>query len=172
MAIFSQTQVDRILDGRLHSPIQDVAGDDYTVGLPFTMPAGVDNDFVCNGNVRNFKSLPSHITNIWDTVLNKATFVDFDNTPEMVANVNFTLNPDVSAQGIATITVWVNETIPLVIKSINIPYKGTTERINGLLTFYTGDTVGFDVKNKGVIFTVSSSTNAVGYDPSIEMYRT
>jgi len=165
-------EVQKIIDGRLHSPIQDVVGDNYTVGSPLAVSASTEYDFVSNGNVRNFKVFPDHITNIWDTSTNIATFSGFENTPEIVANVSFMWDPDVAAAGIMTVKVYVNETSPILIKETNIDYKATTGKLTGLLTFYAGDVTGFDVKNKGVSFKIESSAAGNLYDPSIEIYRT
>lgn len=168
----TEAQASRVLDGRLYSPIQDVVGDNYTTSSRLSMTAGVEYPFVCNGNVREFKNFPSHITNIWDKVNNKATFAEFEDTPEMVANVSFIIDPLVSAQGVVTVRVYVDETVALEFKSDNKVFKGSSEKITSLLTFYTGSETGFDVKNKGVKFTVESSANAELFDPSIEIYRT
>lgn len=169
---FSASDINKVLNGRYHSPIQDVVGDNYVTGSRLTMVASTEYPFVCNGAVRNAKVLPAHITNIWDTTLNKATFPDFLNTPEIVANLGFEFDPAVAAAGLMTIRVYVNETVPILIKSITDDFKAIPERLNGLLTFYAGAETGFDVKNKGVIFTIESSANGEMYDPSIELYRT
>jgi hypothetical protein len=169
---FTATQITKILDGRLHSPIQDVVGDNWTVGVPLEMTAGVEYDFEVNGNTRNFSILPDHITMIWNTSTNIATFSEFLNTPEIVANVQFTFNPDTAADGQITVRVYVNETSPILIKEVVYPYKAVTESYTALLTFYAGDSTGFDVKNKGVYFTVEATGNGDMYDPAIEIYRT
>lgn len=169
---FTAEQIIKILDGRLHSPIQDIVGDNYTVGVPLTMAATTEYDFECNGNTRMFEVLPDHITGMWDTTTNIATFDEFENTPEIVANIQFTFDPSVAAAGIITIRSYVNETVPIVMKDVTIPYKATTEKYNTLITFYAGDTTGFDVKNKGVFFTVESSAAGELYNTAIELYRT
>lgn len=169
---FTTADITKVIDGRLHSPIQDCVGDNYTVGSPMALTGGVEADFEVNCNTRNFKILPAHITNMWNELTNIATFSEFENTPEIVANVGFIFDPSVAAAGIITVSVYVNETVPLLIKSTNIDYKSTPERVNALLTFYAGDATDFDVKNKGVIFKVESDANGSLYDTSIELYRT
>jgi len=169
---FSADEINKTIGGRLYSPIQDVVGTDYTVGIPLTMTGGSEYPFACNGVTRNFKNLPSHITNMWDTVSNKTVLNEFLDTPEIVANLSFMIDPAASKEGIVTISAYVNETVPLLIKSINVHFKGDIEKLTGLLTFYTGSETGFDIKNKGVIFTVESSLGAEIYDTSIEIYRT
>lgn len=169
---FSTAEVTKIIDGRLHSPIQDCVGDNWTVSSPLALLAETPVVFQCNCNLRNNKILPTHITNIWDGTTNIATFENFLNTPEIVANVNMIIDPSASSEGILTVSAWVNETIPILIKSVNATYKGDTEKITALLTFYAGSEPGFDVKNKGVYFTIESSSGALAYDMSIEIYRT
>ena len=92
--------VDKILDGRLHSPIQDCVGDDYTAGSPLVMSAATEYTFECNCNTRDFSIFPSHVTNMWNGTTNIATFPELLNTPEIVANIQFTFDPDTAADGI------------------------------------------------------------------------
>ena len=162
----------KILDGRMHSPIQDCVGDNYTSGSPLAMTGGTEYDFVCNCNTRNYKCFPDHITTMWDSVNNKATFAEFLNTPEIVANIQFIFAPSVSSSGVLALSLYVNETVPLLMKKYTVPYKATTEKYTILSTFYAGDTTGFDVKNKGVIFKIESTGNGNSYDNAIEIYRT
>ena len=169
---FTGDEVKKVLDGRYNSPIQDCVGDNYTVGSPLAMIGGSEYNFVCNGNTSNFKKFPEHITSIWDTATNIATFSEFLDTPEIVANVQFTFNPSSSSSGTITVMAYVNETVPIEIKSVVIPYKATATRSTGLITFYAGDATGFDVKNKGVFFTVESSGDGNLYDVALEIYRT
>jgi hypothetical protein len=165
-------EVEKVLDGRYHSAIQDCVGDDYTIGVPLVMTGGTEYPFTVNCNSRDFKVFPAHITNIWNSTTNIATFSEFLNTPEMVANVSFVFDPAISAAGKITISLYVNETVPILIKETTINYKASPEKVTGILTFYAGDAVGFDVKNKGVFFRVTSDANGDLYDPSIEIYRT
>jgi len=169
---FTAATIVKILDGRLHSPIQDIVGDDYTIGDPLVMSATTEYDFECNGNTRTFEVFPDHITGIWNTSTNVATFSEFQNTPEIVANVQFTFDPSAAAAGIITIRSYVNETVPIIMKEVTIPYKALVEKYNTLITFYAGDTTGFDVKNKGVFFTVEVSGAGSLYNTAIELYRT
>lgn len=169
---YSAAQIEKILDGRFHSPIQDVVGTNYTTGSRLAMSAATEYDFICNGATRNYMSFPDHITNIWNTSTNIATFPEFMNTVEMVANVSFNFDPTVAAAGVLTLRVYVNETVPLVMKQYTAAYKNADERYTVLATFYTGDDTGFDVKNKGVKFTIEASGAGELYDPSIEIYRT
>lgn len=169
---FTAADIIKVIDGRYHSPVQDVVGDNYTLASPLATAGGVEENFVCNGNTRNFSVFPAHVTNIWNTTTNIATFGEFLNTPEMVANVQFTFDPSVAAAGIITVRAYVNETVPLLIKEVNLPYKATATDGTALITFYAGDATGFDVKNKGVFFTIESGAAGDLYDFSIELYRT
>lgn len=168
----SASEINKVLNGRYHSPIEDCVGDNYTVGSPLAMTAGVEYPFACNASVRDFSVFPAHITKMWDKALNIATFAEFLNTPEIVANLGFIFDPDVAAAGLMTFRVYVNEAAPIEIKSTVDDFKAVVERLNGLLTFYAGSATGFDVKNKGVLFTIESSADGNMYDPSIELYRT
>ena len=168
----SGTTLTKVLDGRLHSPIQDIVGDNYTIGVPLAMSVDTEYDFECNGNTRMFEVLPDHITEMWNTTTNIATFSEFLNTPEIVANVQFVFDPTIAAAGIITVRSYVNETSPIVMKEVTVPYKALVENYNLLITFYAGDVTGFDVKNKGVYFTVESSGAGDLYNTAIELYRT
>lgn len=165
---FKTLEINRILDGRLHSPIQDCVGDNTA----FAMTAGVEYDFECNCATRDEKILPSHITNMWDGVNNVATFSEFDNTPMIVSTVSFYFAPSAASPGKMTISAYVNEDTPLLIESVTVNFKAVAERTSALLTYYAGDDTGFDVKNKGVIFKVESDTDGTFSQPAILTYRT
>lgn len=170
---FTSSELNKVIDGRFHSPIQDVVDDAFTLGSEQSISANTEYTFASNGNVRNKKVLPAHISNMWNTSTNIATFEDFLNTPEIVANVQFKFDPSDSSEGLVTVRVYVNETTPLLIKTNTIDYKGASdEPLTALLTFYAGEEVGFDVKNKGVFFTYEFSSNGNLWDRAIEIYRT
>lgn len=169
---FTGSDINKIIDGRYHSPIQDCVGDNYPIGTPLAMDASTEYDFECNCNTRDFSVFPDHITNIWNGTTNIATFGEFLNTPEIVANIQFTFDPSIAAAGNLTIRAYVNETTPLIIKDVLIPFKATATKSTALITFYAGDAIGFDVKNKGVYFTIESSASGILYDTAIEIYRT
>lgn len=169
---FYTSDIEKILDGRLHSPIQDCVGDNYTIGSPMTVLANTEYPFECNAATRNYKVFPSHITNIWDETLNVATFEDFLNTPEIVATPSFTFNPTVSANGNITVRMYINETVPVLLRTTTTNYKAIAEEVFSLFTFYAGEESGYDIKNKGVYFTFESEFAGELYDTSIEIYRT
>lgn len=169
---YTGDEIAKCLEGSYHNPIQDVVGDNYTSGSPLAMTGGVEYDFVCNGNTREFTSFPSYITNIWNTTTNIATFPDFINTQMMQADISFTFDPSTATAGNIYVKVYVNETVPILISQKSQKYKSTPEPVTITLTFYTGDETGFDVKNKGVFFKVESDANGDLYDTSIKIYRT
>lgn len=169
---FTTADINKILAEQYQTPIQDCVGNNYTSGLPLTMSANTEYLFVSNGATRNQKYLPSHITNIWDTSTNKATFAQFVNIPEMVANVQFTFAPSNAQAGTLTLNVYVNETVPILMKSYTVAYKGSAQKYTILSSFYAGSETGFDVKNNGVFFKVSASGNGSLYDTSIEIFKT
>jgi|GEM_PF-5256877 len=169
---FTITQISQILDEQYKTPLQDVSGDDYTVGSPLAMAADTEYSFACNGNVRNFKNLPSHVTNFWNTSTNICVPSELLDTPILVFTVRFTFNPTVAAAGIITLHPYVNETVPIEFKPVQVAYKATAAQVSALVTIYLGAETGFDVKNKGVFFKVSSTGAGNLYDSSIEIYRT
>ena len=175
MAYFSKftgNQIDTILDEQYKSPLQDVIGDDYTTSSRLSMVAGTEYSFVCNGNVRNFTNLPDHVTSLWHTTNNICVPSELLDTPVLVFTVRFTFNPTVAAAGIVTLHPYVNETVPVEFKPVNVPYKASEARVSALVTIYLGEETGFDVKNKGVFFKVSTSGAGELYDPNIEIYKT
>lgn len=157
---------------QIQTPIQDCVGNNYTNASPLVMTANTEYPFVCNGALRNKKYLPPHITNIWNTSLNKATFSTFVNIPEIVSNVQFSFAPSNSQPGNMTVNVYVNESSPILMKSYTVPYKGSAQRYTVVTTFYADSEVGFDVKNKGVIFKITASSGGNLYDTAIEIYKT
>lgn len=168
----TELEASKVLDGREHSPIHELEGDDYTIDSRFTMSAGVENDFVCNGNIKDYKIMPDHVTKLWETTLNIATFETMMNTPMIVVDVGFIFDPDSSSAGVVTLRVYANETVPVFLKAVTVPYKAVADEMTALITFPAEDTVGRDVKNKGVKFTIESSGAGTGYDPKITIYRT
>lgn len=136
------------------------------------MAADTPYRFRCNGAVRNVKHFPEHITNLWDTANDLTEFTELLDTPQMVLNVRFTFIPAINAAGIVTIQPYVNETVPIMFKSVNVSFKANTAEVFGLITIYTGSETGFDIKNKGVYFEISASAAGQAYDPTIEIYRT
>lgn len=169
---FTGEEVEKVIDGRFHSPIADCVGNDYTVGSPLAMSADTEYSFICNCAVREFEVLPDHITSIWNKTTNIATFQDFLNTPVIVFTIRFKFGPTVAAAGIVTINPYVNETVPIKFKPVSVPYKASLTDVSALVTIYTGIETGFDVKNKGVFFKFESTGAGNMYDPQIEIYRT
>lgn len=169
---FTTDEVNKTIDGRLNSPVQDVVGDNYPSGSPLAMSADTEYTFACNGNDRNFPNFPAHITNMWDTTNNKTALSEFQDTPQIVCSVQFTFAPNVAAAGEITIQPYVDETSPIPFKAVTVPYKKDASRVNGLVTFYAGSEAGFDIKNKGVYFKIKASGAGSAYDMAIELYRT
>jgi len=171
---FTGDEVCKVIDGRFHSPLQDLAGDDYTsgVGERLEVAASTEYDFTCNGAVRNFIEMPSHIASLWNTSTSLFLAPDFLDTPVIVFTVRFKFDPTVSAAGIMTINPYVNETVPIKFKPVSVPYKGALTDVSALVTIYLGSEIGFAVKSKGVFFRFESTGAGEMYDPQIEIYRT
>lgn len=162
----------KIINESEHTPIQDVVGDNYTSGSPLAITANTEYTFTCNGNTRNFKSFPSHITNFWNTVTNIGSFSELVDTKMIVATPKFVFSPSTASAGKITVRVYVNDTVPKVLDAKIVDYKAVASKVSQLLTFYTGTEAGYDVKNDGVFFTVEADQNGDLYDTSIIIYRT
>lgn len=169
---FTVAEITKILDGRLNSPIQDVVDDVDTTSSRKSIAADTPYTFTSNGGVRNHKMLPAHITNIWDTASSIASFSEFMGVPEMVANIQFMFDPSSAVAGNITVSVWVHESVPVLMKSVVTPFKSAETRVTSLITFYAGEATEFDVKNKGVFFTYEMSAAGELWDRAIEIYRT
>lgn len=169
---YDAATIDKILDGRYHSPIEDIAGDNYTEISPLTITGGNTEQYVCNNNIREFSSFPAHVSKMWDTANNKAIFAELLDTPMIVGVPSFIWKPASSTDGKITVGVYVNETSPILIEEQTLNYKGTARRVSPLFTFYIGEDAGFDVKNKGVIYRITPDTTGDLYLPIIKHYRT
>jgi hypothetical protein len=169
---FTGAQIQKILDEQYMTPLQDVTGDDYTVGAPLAVSASTEYDFTCNGNIRNFTNLPAHVTSLWNTSTSICLGAELLDTPVLVLTVRFKFDPTVAAAGNITVNPYVNETVPIKFKPVTVPYKATLTAVSALVTIYLGDETGFDVKNKGIFFKFESTGAGEMYDPSIEIYRT
>ena len=170
---FSTVEINNILSENAYRFKQDIAGDNYSLGSPLSIAAGTVYNFVCNGNTRNYKVSASHITNEWDTVNNKMVFNSFLDTPMFVVQPNFTFSPSSATQGVMTFSLYVNETVPLLIDSSSVVFKGTApEKLTGLITFYIGSETGFDIKNKGIIIKFSSTVAGDVYNMTLKQYHT
>lgn len=169
---YTGSTLNKILDEQYITPLQDVLGDNYTVGSPLAMLADTEYDFVCNGATRNFQNLPNHVTSLWDTSSNICIPSDLLDTPVLVFTVRFVFDPTVAAAGIVTLNPYVNETVPIKFKPVQVSYKASAAQVSALVTIYLGSDTGFDVKNKGVFFKIESTGAGNMYDPSIEIYRT
>ena len=162
----------KVINENEHTPIQDIVGNNYTTSSRLSMTANTEYNFVCNGVVRNNLSLPIHISKLWDTTTNLGVFTDLVNTKMIVATPKFIFAPSTASAGFITVRAYVNETVPIEIDAKVVDYKAVAETVSQLLTFYTGNATGFDVKNKGVFFTVEADQNGELYDTSLVIYQT
>lgn len=169
--MFTQEEVEDILDGRLHSFIQDVAHN----GTPQVLEDDTEARIVIDGDVanRNFVISPDYMTDRWDGVNNKMTFITEHNTPTYVADINVTFTPVGPSAGMATIRLWIDDpTTPKVIRTITRKYKGTPESFNALLTWYLGSSDGYDAKNDGIYFTIETEHAGTLTEAGVVIYRT
>lgn len=172
-AQYTRVEVDKILDGRLHSFIESIADTTHTSVSPQAITAGVEYRYTNDKGQINKQIHPDYLEGqTWDSTNNKQTFEDELNTPVYVMDLKFTFDPSVSASGIVTIKAYIDEDTPFLISSSTAPYKGSPEQISKLIDFYIGDDTGYDTKNNGVYFTLTFDANGDLYDKSHKLYRT
>lgn len=175
---FTTAEVEQILDGRMHSFVQDVADNAHTSGSPQAITAETEYLFTNNALGRNVAVAPTYISSRWDAANSKVAFPDEHNTPTYVADIAMSFNPSVSSQGLATLRVYIDTsgarnfaTDPL-IRSYVTDYKGIAESMSTIATWYLGEETGYDAKNDGVYFTVEFSTAGDLYNKNLVVYRT
>jgi hypothetical protein len=162
------TEVEKVLTGRYHSFIQDIA--DSTA--PQAVLADTEYLFTVDGLARNAVVAPDYITSRWDATNNKFAVPEELNTPTYVADLSFTFTPDVSSAGTVIIRVYIDDTVPKQIRSSTRDYKGDPESINTILTWYLGEEAGYDAKNDGVYFTVEFAVAGSISSKGVVIYRT
>lgn len=168
----SDTSLKKIVTTQGTTPWHDGADDAYTTSSRQTIVAGTEYDFECNNLARHEDNFPEHITELWDTTDNVATFVEELDTPVYVARVQLNFVPTIAAAGTIELSAYVNETVPLLVDTSLINYKASDTRATALFTFYIGSETGFDLKNKGIKFTYTMSGAGEVYDRGIFIYRT
>lgn len=150
MPTVTQTQFQDMIDRNLNPFRQDVVGDNTIV-----VSAATEVLFLADGDARNVSQAPSYFTDRYDTAtgIMKAT-TEYD-APTYVGEPNFTWTPSASSEGIALIRLYINDTVPKLIKTYPIHYKGDSAFPLSVLTeWYWGTSAGYDAKNDGVYWTV------------------
>ena len=173
-ALMGQSQADIIksMNQDIVQPWHDCADNAYTSASKQAVTAGQTYDFTANCLPYEKTNFPSHITKLWDKVTNLVTLIEVLDSPVFVARVQMNFLPDTSAEGYMEFKAYVNETVPILIQSITIAYKGTDTRLEALFSFYVGSETGYDIKGKGLKFTYKPKTNGKVYDRGILIYKT
>lgn len=166
----SGTALDKLLDSSEHPAWQDVVDGLHTSSSPQEITGGSETTFTNNGSVRNETSFPDHITELWDTTNSIAHFEEELNAPVYVARLEFTIDPQ--ATGTVDFKMYVNDDTPKLLQTTTVSYKNAIDRVSSLFTFYLGDAAGYDVKNDGVYFTITPSSDVDIYDKTLLIYRT
>lgn len=163
-------KLNKVLDTSEHPSIQDLSDGLHTSASPQSIVGGVETLFTNNGTVRNFTSFPDHMTSIWNTSTNIASFHEEINTPIYVIRVEMTIDP--STTGTIDFKLYINDTSPKLIQTSTISHKNEIYRVSTIFTFYLGEESGYDVKNDGVYLTFTPSGAINVYDKTILIYRT
>lgn len=169
---FTTAQVEKILDGRLYSFRQDLADSVHTVGSPQPILSLTEYRITNDGLIRNDLVNPAYIVEDWDTVNNKFALPSEIDSPTYVVDMSFTFAPSVGSAGEMITRIYIDDTVPKLIKTARTNYTGTTAIDDVLMTWYLGEEAGFDAKNDGVYFTIEFSASGSLYDKSMSIFRT
>ena len=166
--MYTKTEVDDMLDRNLNPFRQDVVGTNT-----LTIVAGVSQRFIVNGLSRNSSQGPAYFTDRTDlsTGVMRAT-TEYDG-PTYIASVGGIWTPSASSEGTAKVRVFINDTVPKLIRTFSVSYKGATaETFSVLVDWYWGTEAGYDAKNDGVYFEIEFEHNGTITTPSESIYNT
>lgn len=168
MSIITQTQFQDMMERNLMPFKQDITGTNS-----IAISAGVEELFVNNGLARNSSESPAYMTDRWNTTTNIMTAITEYDSPVYVANMSFIWTPTASSEGIAYIRVYINDTVPKLLSTYQVSYKGAVAIPKNIIsTWYWGSEVGYDAKNDGVYFTVEFEHGGTITVPSLTIYNT
>jgi hypothetical protein len=162
--------LNKVLDTAEHASFEDLVDGLHTSASPQSILAGTETRITNDGTVRDEMHFPSHITKLWDTSLNIATFSEELDNPVYVIRFECTLDP--ASTGECEFQLYVNDATPKLIQTSFIAYKNAIARTSVLFTFYLGEETGYDVKNDGVYLSINPSTNLDLYDKTLLIYKT
>lgn len=162
--------IQKLINTMYHTPMQDLVDGLHTVSSPQAIVGGVETRFTNNGVIRNYFNGPSHITSIWNTTTNVASFANEMNNPMYVIRIELTVDP--AGVGTMEFKLYINDTVPKLIQTASAAFKNNIARESILFTFYLGEEVGYDVKNNGVYLTITPDVNVDVYDKTLLIYRT
>jgi hypothetical protein len=165
---FTKTQVDNTIDKDKNPFRQDIAGSNS-----IAITGGAEARFVINGLARDDSQGPAYMTDRWDTVNNKFAAPTEPDGPVYVADLGFIWTPSASSEGTIKIRLYIDDTVPKLIRTYRSSYKGSdAEPYSVVTTWYLGTEVGYDAKNDGVYFTVEFENNGTITSPSAVIYNT
>lgn len=169
---FTGEQVKNIIDGRYNSFRETVYGTNST-----TVTADTEFLFVNNGATSSEVTSPDYITSRWDTTNSKMAIPEEYDTPTYVFDMASTYTPSGANLGSVMLRVYVDEsgtrdfsTDPNIRTYTGIQ-KGTG-LVSIIATWFFGDNVGYDAKNKGVYFTLEFENAGTLSSPYHTIYRT
>lgn len=161
---------------RLHPPYEDIVDGTYNSTNKLAIIADTEYRLSITTIARikqNGFGVESGITEMFSVVDDKGVYSEFYNSPIIVDKPNCMFQPTVASAGFCTINVYVDETSPILIDQAVLAYKGSVPtKMATLFSYYLGNEVGFDIKNKGVYFTFSFTHNGDLWDMSLLQYLT
>lgn len=168
----TEADIKKSMNQDITQPWHDCNDNAYTSASKQSVSAGQEYAFENNGLAYEATNFPTHITKLWDKTTHKCYFNEVLDTPMYVAKVAMNFLPGVSAESYMEVFAYIDETVPIKIGSIRLPYKATDSRLEALFTFYIGTVSGYDLKAKGLKFTYKPQTNGQVYNRSILVYKT
>ena len=169
---YTTEEVENILDGRYNSFRQDIVDSLHTSGSPQSLLAATEYRITNDALSRNNVVSPAYITDRWDATNNKIALATELDSPVYEVDISFTFSPAVAAEGEVITRIYIDDTVPKLIKTATAKYKQTTSIDDILMAFYLGTETGYDAKNDGVYFTIEFSGAGDLYDKSLTIFRT
>lgn len=170
---YTKTQVDNMIDRMLNPFKQDIADSNHTSGSPQAITANTPVRLTIDALARNVVTAPSYMTDRWDAVNNKMTAATEVDSPVYVGDISFRFTPAAAAEGTVKLTLYIDDTVPKLIRTYTSSYKGPAdEPLNILATWYWGSETGYDAKNDGIYFEVEFTTNGSLYEKGAVIYMT
>jgi len=168
---FSSEDVEKLLDGRYHSFIQDIHDTVHTIGSPQSITGGNPVLYTNNGGIPIITIAPTYITSRWNVTDNKIAFPDELNTPYYEAEIGFTFDPTAASEGLFTLRVYIDDATPKLIRTVVGSYKKDPEPHSVSVKWYLGNAVGYDAKNDGVYFELEFGGDGILYDKTLIIKR-
>ena len=171
---FTTSELEQVIDGRLNNFHQDIVDSKQTEPASNNIIAYTPVRWANDGGNSNETTAPTYMTDRWDTATNVMRFTSEPEHPVYVSDFGFTFLPKNSGQtGSMTITAYINDsTTPKLILTSTKSYKGILAVDSLLMSFYLGDSAGYDLKNDGVYFEIEFDQDGKLWGQTQVMYRT